>query len=184
MNLTLQNKKVEITILTTGGTLEKSYNEGDGSLDNRDSFVKNIITQKLRLPYTQLNVWAVMNKDSLDMNEEDRLTLLYAIKANLSKPVVILHGTDRMSMSADFVYNRIEAKEMKHPIIFTGAMKPIGFEDSDALQNITESLILAKVAKPGVYISFHSRLFEVPHVRKNKDLKTFEYFQSVGDSGA
>ena len=53
-------------------------------------------------------------------------------------------------------------------------MKPLGFEDSDALQNVTEALFAARLVKPGVYISFHNRLFTVPGVRKNKELGTFQ----------
>jgi L-asparaginase len=62
------------------------------------------------------------------------------------------------------------------PIVFTGAMKPMGFEDSDAAQNITEALLATKILKPGVYISFHNRVFELPRVRKNKETRTFESY--------
>ncbi|MCO4752874.1 MAG: asparaginase, partial [Bacteriovoracaceae bacterium] len=60
--------------------------------------------------------------------------------------------------------------------VFTGAMKPLGFEDSDAIQNVTEAMMVAKVIQPGIYISFHNRLFEVPGAKKNKAKRTFEAY--------
>jgi L-asparaginase len=55
-------------------------------------------------------------------------------------------------------------------------MIPMGFDDSDAAQTVTEALLAAKLLKPGFYISFHNQIFEVPHVRKNKEKGTFESF--------
>jgi L-asparaginase len=50
----------------------------------------------------------------------------------------------------------------------------LGFDDSDALQNVVEALYAAKIVAPGFYISFHNQLFVVPHVTKNRDKRTFE----------
>ena len=50
----------------------------------------------------------------------------------------------------------------------------MGFEDSDATQNVTEAILATKFCLPGVYISFHGELFDLPKVRKNKDKLTFE----------
>ena len=55
---------------------------------------------------------------------------------------------------------------IKLPVVFTGAMKPMGFEDSDATQNVTEAIFATKFCLPGVYISFHGELFDLPKVRK------------------
>ena len=63
----------------------------------------------------------------------------------------------------------LRIKNLKVPVVFTGAMIPMGFEDSDATQNVTEALLSAKLLSPGFYISFHNQIFSVPHVQKNKD---------------
>ncbi len=168
------NNSDRVVIITTGGTIEKTYDEGDGSLQNRESIVKNKIQNKLRLPYTSMEVYSVMSKDSLHMDDDDRDLLMLSIKSQLSKeiPIVILHGTDTMEVSAKYCFEKIRATNV--PIIFTGAMKPLGFEDSDAMQNITESMLAAKILRPGFYIVFHNRVFIVPNVRKNRQLRTFE----------
>ena len=80
-----------------------------------------------------------------------------------------------MHHSAEFCYKHLG--EMQIPLIFTGAMRPLGFTDSDAFQNVTEALLASKLLAPGVYISFHNRVFKVPGVRENKDKRTFESFQ-------
>lgn len=166
----------KITIITTGGTIEKTYSELDGSLSNRESIINDNILKKLRLPYTQIEIFSILAKDSLDMTDDDREFIAASIKHHLGRgnPIVVLHGTDTMQKSAEFCEKTI--KDPKVPVIFTGAMRPLGFVDSDAHQNVTEALFAAKLASPGFYISFHNELFKVPGVRKNLQLRTFERF--------
>ncbi|MCB9061032.1 MAG: asparaginase [Halobacteriovoraceae bacterium] len=168
------NSKQKIVLITTGGTIEKTYDEFDGTLENRESQIKELITKKLRLHYTQLDVFSVLSKDSLLMTEDERDFLVKSIKNQLWNdcPIVVLHGTDSMVKTASLCLKELGTPQV--PIIFTGAMKPMGFEDSDATQNVTEALYAAKIVSPGVYISFHNRLFTVPFVRKNKSLRSFE----------
>ena len=172
----MSNPVRKITILTTGGTIEKTYDEIEGSLYNRETVIKNRIQENLRGPYVKLEVKSLMNKDSLDMDEQDRGIIHKAIKrfSEYGNPIVVLHGTDTMQQTAELVQK--EMSECSVPVIFTGAMKPLGFIDSDAIQNVTEAMFAAQIVKPGVYISFHNRLFSVPGVRKNKMNRTFERF--------
>lgn len=164
----------EILLFTTGGTIEKTYNEFDGSLENRGTSIKNRITTKLRLPTTQIQVHPLMSKDSLYMTDEDRDIILGKIKeyAYGKIPIVILHGTDTMTLTADYCWKNVPQTLV--PVIFTGAMIPMGFEDSDATQNVTEALLASRILKPGFYITFHNQIFEVPGVQKNKTKGTFE----------
>lgn len=170
----MSNEIINLTILTTGGTIEKVYDEIEGSLENRDTIVKNKILQKLRLPYTWIEVHTLMSKDSLIMNDHDRESILASIKQHEEsrKPIVILHGTDTMDKSAKHCFESYPA--VKVPVVFTGAMKPLGFDDSDAAQNVIEAIFAARIMKPGYYVTFHGKLFHVPNVRKNKVKGTFE----------
>ena len=170
------NEWRKINIITTGGTIEKTYDESDGTLFNRQTVIKNRLNEKIRLPYTEIIISSLMAIDSLEMNDEHRGKIQNKIQelASDGHPIVILHGTDTMQQSAEFVEKNIS--NPKVPIVFTGAMKPLGFEDSDALQNVTEALYCAQLIQPGVYISFHNRLFEIPGARKNKSKGTFEAF--------
>ncbi len=168
------SNKQKVHILTTGGTIEKSYCEADGSIKNMESQLKARLLSRLRLPHTDFWVEEVMAKDSLDMTEDDRKIILKRIQVKFpdGNPVVVLHGTDTMEKTLRYCY-----KNMKRPpiaVIFTGAMTPAGFIDSDAQQNFTEALFASQIVPPGFYISFHGALFEAPNVTKNHILGTFE----------
>ena len=167
-------EKQSVIILTTGGTIEKSYNEYDGSLKNRQSRLRNRLLSRLRLPHTDVDLVELMAKDSLHMTEEDREIIWRALSDQFVKktPLVVLHGTDTMETTAEYCFDRCE--EPPVPVVFTGAMKPMGFEDSDAPQNFVEALAVCQVLEPGFYISFHNRVFSVPRVQKNRRRRTFE----------
>ncbi len=167
-------KTQKVIIFTTGGTIEKSYNEFDGSLENRQSRLRNRLLSRLRLPHTDVELHELMAKDSLHMDDEDRKKIWEAIVRVFPHkvPIIVLHGTDTMEKTAEFCF--AQDSEPPVPVVFTGAMKPMGFEDSDAPQNFTEAMAVCQVIKPGFYVSFHNRVFSVPRVRKNKQRRTFE----------
>ena len=161
-----------ITILTTGGTIEKTYDEADGSLANRETIVKNKLLSKLRLPHHQVTIKGIMAKDSLHMDDQDREIIMRAVELHQksSDAIVILHGTDTMEVTAKFLFEKINPAVA---VIMTGAMKPLGFEDSDARQNFTEALMACELVERGVYISFHGKLFAAPNVKKDREKGTF-----------
>jgi L-asparaginase len=164
--------KQKIFIITTGGTIEKSYDEEKGVLVNQGSHLQEML-KRLRLPYTEIQHQALLCKDSLDMSEQDRQIIRLAIQNHLEKetsPIVILHGTDTMELTAFHLYQHLTPSV---PVILTGAMKPFGFENSDALQNFTESLLAAQLISSGIYICMHGKVHQMPGVRKSKELKTF-----------
>src|ERR1700738_3028614 len=143
-----------IYVLTTGGTMEKVYSEQTGSVANVDSKIDRYL-KLLRLPDCEVNVVPLMNKDSLEMTDADRVLILGMVRA-ISKenaPIVITHGTDTMVQTG--LYLQRALPELKLPIVLTGAMTPLGFEGSDGLQNLTESLIAAQLVRAGVYVAFH-----------------------------
>ena len=170
----MANEIQPIYILTTGGTIEKIYDEFEGSLQNRDTIVKNKILQKLRLPYTDIIVKQIMSKDSLQMDDDDRKFILESIVSHekAGHPIVILHGTDTMDQTARYCLTH--HPDIDVPVIFTGAMKPLGFDDSDAPQNVVEAVFVARLLEKGYFATFHGKLFKVPNFRKNKQRGTFE----------
>jgi L-asparaginase len=65
------------------------------------------------------------------------------------------HGTDTMVETGLYVQRTLA--EVHMPIVLTGAMTPLGFEGSDGLQNLTESLLAVQLIRPGVYVVMHNR---------------------------
>ena len=161
-----------VYVLTTGGTMEKMYSEWNGSVANLDSKIDRYL-KLLRLPDCQLNVVPVMNKDSLEMTDADRVLILGIVRAILKEnaPIVITHGTDTMVETGLCLQRALGVPHM--PIVLTGAMTPLGFEGSDGLQNLAESLLAVQVIPPGVYVVMHNRVYPARNVRKDHALGRF-----------
>jgi L-asparaginase len=161
-----------VYVITTGGTIEKVYQENTGSVENLENKIARYL-RLLRLPDLRVEASSLMNKDSLKMTAADRELILEAVSRRLQKPapLVITHGTDTMVETGLFLQRHLPHLEV--PIILTGAMTPLGFEGSDGLQNLTESLFAARVLKPGVYLVMHSQVFPIDQVRKDRRLSRF-----------
>ena len=162
-----------IYVISTGGTIEKVYSEQTGNVQNLDSKIGRYFPM-LRLPDASIDVTRLMNKDSLDMTAADRELVLGAVRAKLAieaAPVVITHGTDTMVETGLLLQQSL--RDLQYPIVLTGAMTPLGFEGSDGLQNLTESLLAARVLPPGVYVVMHNQVFPVDRARKDRELARF-----------
>jgi L-asparaginase len=159
-----------IHLIATGGTLEKMYSEQRGSVENVDSKIETYLG-RLRLPDLDVDITRLMNKDSLEMTDADRGMVLDAVRKCLDAPVVITHGTDTMVETGLFLKGALGG--LQFPIVLTGAMTPLGFESSDGLQNLTESLFAARVLVPGIYIVMHNQAFPVDRVRKDRKTSRF-----------
>lgn len=161
-----------IYVITTGGTIEKVYSEQTGNVQNLDSKIDRYF-RLLRLPDADIDVVHLMNKDSLEMTDADRAQVLDAVREKLKNPapVVITHGTDTMVETGLLLQRSLP--DLTVPIVLTGAMTPLGFEGSDGLQNLTESLLAARVLGPGVYVVMHNQVFPVDRVRKDRELARF-----------
>lgn len=161
-----------IYVITTGGTIEKVYSEQTGSVQNLDTKIDRYF-RLLRLPDTEIKLIHLMNKDSLEMTPEDRLQVVEAVRATLADPapIVITHGTDTLVDTGLLLERSLPGLAI--PVVMTGAMTPLGFEGSDGLQNLTESLIAAKLLPAGIWLVMHNQVFPISRVRKDRDLARF-----------
>ena len=168
-----ENREFIINLITTGGTIAKTYDEGDGSLANRQLAI-SLILKHLRLPHTQVRVHPLMNRDSLTFTEVERDKILNKIKELIDEkhPIVVIHGTDTMTLTAE--YCQKEIKRPKVPIVFTGAMRPIELRQTDGHQNVAEALLACRLLSKGFYICFHNQVFKVGQVEKNHRRHTFQ----------
>ncbi|HEX8875449.1 MAG TPA: asparaginase domain-containing protein [Phycisphaerales bacterium] len=167
-----------LTLITTGGTIEKTYDEASGSLANRRSIVRRMLS-RLRLADTTISTIELLSKDSLDMTEADRAAIVQAVRAaggshdlaTQSTGIVILHGTDTLSVTGERLYNDIPHPRV--PIVLTGAMRPFEMKRSDALQNLNEAIFAAGVLAPAIYCVAHGRALQFPGVTKDREHGTF-----------
>ena len=108
------------------------------------------------------------------MTDGDRRQVLQAVESALQDPgpIVITHGTDTLVDTG--IYLKVHLQDLRVPIVFTGAMTPLGFERSDGLQNLTESLLAARILPAGIWLVIHNQVFPIDQVRKNRELAQFE----------
>ncbi len=163
---------IRIYVLTTGGTIEKIYSEQTGEVANLENKIDRYL-RILRLPDSEIKIVPLMNIDSLNMKDSDRAKILDEVQRLLrdKAPILITHGTDTMVETGLYLHRALPQLEI--PIVLTGAMAPLGFEGSDALQNLTESLMALRLLPPGIYVVSHNQVFPITNVRKNKALGRF-----------
>ncbi len=167
--------KRRIALISTGGTIEKTYDDFSGVLANHVS-VLDVMLATLELRGVEVQRVALMNKDSLEMSAEDH-TLIATTASQLAREcdgVVVVHGTDRLAVSGERV---VEVAALHggpaSPIVFTGAMRPYELRTTDALQNLTEALLAVQLVPPGVYVAMHNQVLAFPGVIKDRERGTF-----------
>ena len=159
-------------IFITGGTFDKEYNELDGKLFFKDTHIDEML--KLGRCNVDAEVRTLMMKDSLEMTNEDRKTILENCVKCPEEKIVITHGTDTMAETAGFLGLKIKNKT----VVLTGAMVPYTFGSSDGLFNLGSALAFAQMLPHGVYVVMNGKKFAWDNVRKNKKTGEFEELKS------
>ena len=172
----------QVTLITTGGTIEKTYDEQTGELSNRNTLVRRML-EELRLEDADVTVRELMSKDSLDMTPEDRRRIVEAVREAAGTAhaehrhrerctgIVILHGTDTLCDTGELLAHELPAPRV--PVVLTGAWRPFEMKRSDALQNLTEAIFATGALPPGIYCVAHGRTLRFPGVRKDRTRGTF-----------
>jgi L-asparaginase len=169
--------KRRIALVSTGGTIEKTYDALSGILANHVS-VLDVMLASLELRGVQITRVALMNKDSLDMSEADHdLIARTAHEAAAGHDgVVVVHGTDRLAKSGDRI---LACAQPPVPVVLTGAMRPYELRSTDAMQNLTEALTAVQLLPAGVYVAMHNQVLAFPGVEKDRDAGTFRLRSSL-----
>jgi L-asparaginase len=159
-----------LRIFTTGGTIDKVY------FDARSTYQvgpPHIIEMLKGLPVTlDYLVTSLMKKDSLEITDEDRTQIVRNVAGAAESRVVITHGTDTMTMTAQALLDDRTAIEGS-TVVLTGALQPAAFRDSDAYFNVGAAIAAAQTLPPGVYIAMNGRIFHGGRVRKDPATNCF-----------
>ena len=156
-----------IRFITTGGTIDKVYFDALSQFEIGDSQIKHILDEGLS--DFDYEIVPLLQKDSLDMTDEDRASLHELIAADDAERFVITHGTDTMPATAEALQD-LQGKT----IVLTGALTPARFKTSDATFNVGMAVAAVQVAMPGVYIAMSGQVFSAGKVRKNRAENRFE----------
>jgi L-asparaginase len=158
---------MQIAIFTTGGTIDKVYFDAKGGYEVGAPMVRQILEQgrvNAHIPIVEL-----LRKDSLEMTAADRSAVRDAVAASDATRIIVTHGTDTMVETA----RELQGLRGK-TVVFTGALQPARFADSDAAFNLGLAVGAVQVLAPGVYIAANGQVFPADFVRKNAALNRFE----------
>jgi len=156
-------------ILNSGGTFNKIYNPKNGELEI--PYNNEVIERILLSADFDYSLAGVVYKDSLDMDMSDRKMLANIIMESSDDEFIIVHGTDTMSITAEFLTEIFEDRK----IVLTGAMRPFEIDSIEATLNLGMALGFLK-AKPqnGVYICMNGLVELSSNIVKNRSLGKFE----------
>ena len=157
----------KLLVLTTGGTLDKVYFDALSEFQVGEPVAANILmAMNVNFEY---EVIEICRKDSLELTEQDRDKLKTTIESSDANHVLITHGTDTMVDSANHI--GVQANKV---IVFTGAMQPAAFSNTDAVFNIGTAIGAFSVAQWGTYIAMSGQVYPAGDVFKNYDSRRFE----------
>jgi len=153
----------KILIISTGGTFNKIYNPQSGNLeiDKTSKALKQIASKWL----CKFEILHIIGKDSQQMTNHDRLELLSTIHQSTYKHIIIVHGTDTMDITAEYLAD----VELQKTIILTGAMVPYHIDPTEASSNFASAFgYLTALEKIGVYIAMNGCFGSYEKVKKDR----------------
>ena len=164
------SKNKNILILNIGGTFSKTYGEINGKLivPIHNNAVQ-IILEKSKI--SNCKVDGLIHKDSLDIDQKDRVLLKNQIEKSDYEKIIVIHGTDTMSKTAKYLAKYIKNKT----IILTGAMVPFSIDNIEATSNLMLAFgYISSSNKNNIYIAMHGNVKKYNKIKKNRILGVFE----------
>lgn len=158
---------MRIRVLATGGTIDKVYFDAASTYEIGEPQVGPVFRES-NVTFDFV-VESVLQKDSLAMTDEDRDLIRQRVADAPERLILITHGTDTMTLTA--------AKLADLPdkvIVFTGAMQPARFRNSDAIFNLGCAVGALQSLPPGVYIAMNGQVHPAHAVQKNRAASRFE----------
>lgn len=165
----------KLLILGTGGTIACAKTENGLA----PAISANELLKGLELT-AEIHSEQLFNLDSTNMTPCHWETLAHRITERYDEfdGFVVTHGTDTLGYAAASLSCLIQ--NSRKPIVFTGSMKPMTDEDSDAPKNLRDAVRFATDDRAfGVRVIFCGRIFRGSDVFK-KDTGSLEAFECGG----
>ncbi|MCK9455554.1 asparaginase domain-containing protein [Sulfurimonas sp.] len=156
-------------ILNSGGTFNKKYNPLNGKLEipYNNEAIENIL-KSMDVKY---DLAGLIYKDSLDMTMDDRKMLARVIMESEDDTFIIVHGTDTMHLSAEFLAEIFDDRK----IVLIGAMKPFEIDNIEATLNLGIAIGFTRALQEnGVYICMSGHVEPWDKIYKNTKFGKFE----------
>ena len=158
---------MHIHILTTGGTFDKIYHDALSEFSIGEPMAHKLLAEAgVNLSYS---IDSLLKKDSLELTDADRELLREQVINSPHQHILIIHGTDTMTLSAQ----QLGAITNK-TVVFTGAMQPARMRKTDAPFNLGFAIGALQCLDSGIYIAMNGQIFNTNNVQKNCQLGRFE----------
>lgn len=153
----------KILIISTGGTFNKIYDpiKGEFSIDQASHALEDIASKWL----CKFEILNIIGKDSLDMTNHDRLELLATINHSEYHHILIVHGTDTMDLTAEYLSDA----DLEKQIVLTGAMVPYSIDPVEATANLCSAYgYINALEKEGIYIAMNGVMGPYEKIKKDR----------------
>jgi L-asparaginase len=153
----------KILIISTGGTFNKVYDpiKGEFSIDEASHALEQIASKWL----CEFKIVNIIGKDSLDMTNHDRLELLATISHSDHHAILIVHGTDTMDVTAEYLADA----DLEKCIVLTGAMVPYSIDPVEATANLSSAYgYINALEQEGVFIAMNGVMGPYEKVKKDR----------------
>ncbi len=158
---------MHIHILTTGGTFDKIYHDALSEFTIGEPMAAELLQEAgVNLSYS---VDSLLKKDSLELTDADRQMLCEHVNNSPHQHILIIHGTDTMTLSAQQL-----ASIANKTVVFTGAMQPARMRKTDAPFNLGFAIGALQCLDSGIYIAMNGQIFNANNVQKNRQMSRFE----------
>ena len=154
----------KLLIISTGGTFNKTYNPKNGMLeiDKDATALKELASKWL----CEFKILTIIGKDSLEITNQDRLELLGTISQADYKHIIVVHGTDTMDVTAEY----LAEGELDKCIVLTGAMVPYSIDPVEATANLASTYgYLQALEEDGVYIAMNGMIGDYKIIKKDRE---------------
>ena len=145
-------------LIATGGTIDKDYPRVHSgyAFEFGEPALRRIL-EDIELD-RECEVVVPFQKDSTEIDEDDRAALLAVCLSCAQQHIIITHGTDTLLDSAAVLGSSAELATLGKTIILTGALRPERFTNSDAKFNVGVSFGALESAAPNVYVAMCGRV--------------------------
>lgn len=153
----------KILIISTGGTFNKVYDpiKGEFSIDEASHALEQIASKWL----CEFKIVNIIGKDSLDMTNHDRLELLATISHSDHYHIIIVHGTDTMDVTAEYLADA----DLEKCIVLTGAMVPYSVDPVEATANLSSAYgYINALEQEGIFIAMNGVMGPYEKVKKDR----------------
>jgi L-asparaginase len=155
--------KNPLLIINTGGTFNKHYNRITGELKVDPTGC--VLAQLAKKWLCDFDIVNIIGKDSLEITNHDRLELLATIHQSEQEKVLIIHGTDTMHLTAEYLADA----DLEKQIVLTGAMVPYSIDPVEATANFASAYgYLHAMQSEGVYIAMNGSIEHFEKIRKER----------------